>query len=66
LNDLKHTLTGSAQRLNNGQHNVTAIEHGNGSTKSLVHIQNNAEPQRELPAAFALEKQVTADPDRVA
>src|SRR5262249_47638309 len=72
LHDLKHAHVHRfpAYGFDDRQHNVTTVENWNRQhvQNRKVHIQNHAEPQRELPTAFALKKQIvnTTDPDGTA
>src|SRR5438445_11190674 len=62
LYDLQHTHVhwSAADRFDDRQYNVATIENWNRQHvhDRQVHIQNHADPQRKLPAAFALEKQL--------
>src|SRR5437667_1310434 len=72
LYDLQHTHVhrSPTDRFDDRQYNVATIENWNRQhvQDRQVHIQNHAEPQRQLPAAFALEKQIVnaTDPDGTA
>src|SRR4029450_11422132 len=69
LYDLQHTHVHwpEADRFDDRQYNVATIENWNRQhvQDREVHIQNHAKPQRQLPAAFALEKEIVnaTDPD---
>src|SRR4029450_2214147 len=62
LYDLQHTHVHwpAADRFDDCQYNVAAIENWNRQhvQDRQVHIQNHAKPQRQLPTAFALEKEI--------
>src|SRR4029077_19450085 len=72
LHDLQHThvYRFTAYRFDDCQYNMATVENWNRQhvQDRQVHIQNHAKPQRELPAAFVLEKQIvnTTDPDGAA
>src|SRR5438034_426710 len=55
-----HVYRSATYRFNNGEQNMPAVEHGYRQhvQNREVHVQNYAEPEGELPAAFALEKQI--------
>src|SRR4029077_7160713 len=72
LNYLEHAHVHwfAPDRFNERQHDVASIKHRNGQQiqDRQVYVENHAEPQRQLPTAFALEKQIvdTTDSDRSA
>ena len=57
-------------RLDQRQHDMASIKHRDGQQiqNRQVYVENHAEPQGQLPAAFALEKQIVdaTDSDRPA
>ena len=59
LNDLQHAHIHrfAPDRFNQRQHDVASIKHRNGQQiqNRQVHVENHAEPQRQLPPAFTLE-----------
>src|SRR5439155_10660947 len=72
LYDLQHTHVHwpAADRFDDRQYNVATIEDWNRQhvQDRQVHIQNHTKPQRQLPAAFTLEKEIVnaTDSDRTA
>src|SRR4029450_9150892 len=62
LNQLEHAHVHrfAPHRFNERQHDVASIKHRNGQQiqNRQVYVENHAEPQCELPPAFALEKQI--------
>ena len=60
----------AADRFDDREHDVPAVQDRDRQhvQDGEVHVQNDAEPERELPAAFALEEEVIdpPDPDRPA
>jgi len=70
LNHLEHAHVHrfAPHRFNERQHDVASIKHRNGQQiqDRQVYVENHAEPQGQLPAAFALEKEIInpTDSDR--